>query len=81
MELIECMRYIWNELMTSRTKRHIAIGMCLSACALFGGLALTIATLDKGEDEEDDWNDSFNGNHYRAVYGHADPAADGEAEE
>lgn len=54
MELAECLQYIWGELLSSQQKRHLAIGLCLSACALFGGMALTIATIDQEEEDEDD---------------------------
>lgn len=51
--ILNSMNYILN----TKTKRHIAGGMLLSASLAFGGLALTIMTIKREENVEDEeWN-------------------------
>lgn len=53
MELFENFISMLDYVLDSKTKRHITGGILLSVSALFGGLALTVVTMKK-EDEEDD---------------------------
>ena len=40
--------------LNSKSKRHIAGGILMSVALLFGGLALTIITLETEEEEDND---------------------------
>ncbi len=42
---------IVDDILNTTRKRHIVGGILLSAALLFGGLAITVATIDNGEDD------------------------------
>lgn len=43
-----------DAMLDSRQKRHITGGILLSAALLFGGLAITVATIQTDEEEYED---------------------------
>lgn len=47
--LISSLDYILN----TKRKRHITGGILLSISTLFGGLAITVMTIKRGEDEDE----------------------------
>lgn len=49
--ILNAMDYILN----TRTKRHMAGGILLSASLLFGGFALTIMTMKREEVSDNAW--------------------------
>ena len=49
-EIVSMLDYALN----SKSKRHIAGGILMSVALLFGGLALTIITLETEEEEDND---------------------------
>lgn len=51
MECIKELIYEVDYILNSKRKRHIAGGILLSIFALFGGLAVTVFTIRKGEDD------------------------------
>lgn len=40
-----------DDILNTTRKRHIVGGILLSAALLFGGLAITVVTIDNGEDD------------------------------
>ena len=53
-----------DAMLDSRRKRHITGGILLSAALLFGGLAITVVTIQTDEEEYEDEE-----NRFRYVYG------------
>lgn len=52
MELLDDFISTIDAMLDSKRKRHITGGILLSAALLFGGLAITVATINS-DDEED----------------------------
>ena len=65
--------------LNTKRKRHIVGGVLLSVSALFGGLALTIMTLDQDEKEKKDEQKGYISSGIR--YWDGRESVDGEAEE
>ena len=51
MERLEILLEVFDEVLDTRTKRHTIGGILMSISLFFGGLAVTVITLNK-EDEE-----------------------------
>ena len=54
MHKLEIIISMLDQSLDTRTKRHIAGGILLSASLLFGGLAFTVITLKMEENEENE---------------------------
>lgn len=54
MELLENILYNIDLVLDSQRKRHIVGGVLLSVSLLFGGLAVTVMTIKKEDDENEE---------------------------
>lgn len=52
LDKIERVLYMLEESLNTRTKKHIVGGILMSISLLFGGLAITVITLKKEDDNE-----------------------------
>lgn len=50
MEGLDNIIYMLDEMLDAKRKRHITGGILLSISALFGGLAITVMSISKGEE-------------------------------
>lgn len=55
-QLINNILISMNYILDTKVKRHIAGGILLSASMMLGGLALTIMTIKREENEDESWN-------------------------
>lgn len=52
LDKLERVLYMLEESLNTKTKKHIAGGILMSISLLFGGLAITVMTLQKEEKDE-----------------------------
>lgn len=54
MDMLDDFINLLDSILDSRRKRHITGGILLSAALLFGGLAITVVTIQTDEEEYED---------------------------